>query len=65
MLKKILLIVTIFILFYCFANLIINAANKSKKNNNTELTKQNKVDKQANKNIVETADEGYDDPSYY
>jgi hypothetical protein len=65
MFKKILLIVTIFILFYCFANLIISAANKSKKNNNTELTKQNKTDKQVNKNIVEIADEGYDDPSYY
>lgn len=65
MLKKILFALFIITLFSGIADLIINAASKSNENNNTELTKQNKIDKQVNKNIVETADEGYDDPSYY
>jgi len=60
MLKKILSILFISILFNCIANLPIYAASKSNENN-IQITKQNK----ANKNIVETADEGYDDPSYY
>ncbi|KPJ67691.1 MAG: hypothetical protein AMJ43_03385 [Coxiella sp. DG_40] len=74
MFKKILLIVIVFILFSCIADLIINAASKSK----THLRKSHggqplHIYSQENplssakkdENIVETANEGYDDQSYY